>query len=83
MNISITTTGAYTPSGAWVPTEVTIVDQDGQRVVITQETNGSYMLESELIGDELPAFKIIPTFAECWAALPVLFGITELGNEAL
>ena len=76
MKIEITTAGEYR-DGRFFPTEIKATSGDGESYTITRDTDGSFCVESFLLGDKKPDFSGDLTFDEAWNGLAVAFGVIE------
>ena len=74
MTIKIEHEGEYR-NGDWITTSVIATDDQDQRIEITLDTDGTYCLETMLIGDEESVFAALLTFDECWLAIATHFGL--------
>lgn len=74
MPIKIETQGEYR-NGYWIITSVDANDDHDQRIQITLDTDGTYCIESKLLGDEKLQFSGGLSFDDCWLGLATHFGL--------
>ena len=76
MSIQITFTGRYRNDN-WQTTEIEVADDEGQTAKITLDTDGTYCIETSLIGDDKPEFSGGHDFQTVWLGVAEHFGIFE------
>jgi hypothetical protein len=76
MKIMISVSGTYC-DGSWVPTEIKASDDQDQTYSINKNTDGTYCVESHLIGDETTEFSGSLSFEQAWMGLAHAFGVIE------
>jgi hypothetical protein len=76
MTIKIEHEGEYR-RGSWITTSIVATDDNDQRIVITLDTDETYCLETNVIGDEKSEFVGSLSFEDCWLAIATHLGLRE------